>query len=133
MIYTQYHFAHSVPKQPLVPGLVGQEGKGTHQEKVGSSQVQEAHVSHAAESHATSNDPDDQGVAQEAQQEERNVEGWKKGGPVTLIHTPPIVTVRVVRVTVVIIGVFCGVYGDVIGEGRCCSRPGEKQGNKARK
>lgn len=95
---TQDNFAHSFSKQPLIAGLVGLERKGTHQEKISDSQVEEAHVGHAAEPRPTNNDPDDQRVSQKAKEEENGIEGWKKTCSVILIHTLLKVTVKVVKI-----------------------------------
>lgn len=99
----QDHFAHGIPKHPLIQGLVGQKGECAHQEEIRESQVKEAHVGHAAESRAKHNDPDDQQVSQEAEEEEKGVEGRKKHGSMTLVHTHPKVRI------VIVIEVFRGV------------------------
>lgn len=82
---TQYDFAHGIPKEPLVPGLVRLEGEGAHQEQICNRQIQEAHVSHAPETRPESSHPDGQGVSHEAQEEEDRVENREKGGSVFLI------------------------------------------------
>lgn len=80
VVNARHYLTHSIAKNPLVWSIVGLERKGQNKQEIRGCEVQQADVSHCCQPFPGQENPEDQGVSQEAEDKHKAVEDWEKEG-----------------------------------------------------